>query len=52
MAGFSDPNIPTGLAPFGITNIDNNSFVSFVDVFSTNGVLIKRFASGGTLNAP
>jgi uncharacterized protein (TIGR03118 family) len=67
---FSDPDIPAGFAPFGITNIDNNLFVTyakqnaqkndeitgpglgFVDVFSTNGVLIKRFASGGTLNAP
>jgi uncharacterized protein (TIGR03118 family) len=67
---FSDPNIPAGFAPFGITNIDNNLFVTyaqqnaqkddevtgpglgFVDVFSTDGVLIKRFASGGTLNAP
>jgi uncharacterized protein (TIGR03118 family) len=26
--------------------------LGFVDVFSTDGVLIKRFASGGTLNAP
>jgi len=26
--------------------------LGFVDVFSTNGVLIKRFASGGNLNAP
>jgi uncharacterized protein (TIGR03118 family) len=24
----------------------------FVDVFSTNGVLLRRFASGGTLNSP
>jgi uncharacterized protein (TIGR03118 family) len=67
---FSDPNIPAGFAPFGITNIDNNLFVTyakqnaqkndviagtgfgFVNVFSTDGVLIKRFASRGTLNAP
>lgn len=26
--------------------------LGFVDVFTTDGVLIKRFASGGTLNAP
>jgi uncharacterized protein (TIGR03118 family) len=26
--------------------------LGFVDVFSTDGVLIKRFASAGTLNAP
>jgi uncharacterized protein (TIGR03118 family) len=67
---FSDPNIPAGFAPFGITNIDNNLYVTyakqnaqkndvvpgaglgFVDVFSTDGVLIKRFASRGVLNAP
>jgi uncharacterized protein (TIGR03118 family) len=67
---FSDPDIPAGFAPFGITNIDNNLFVTyakqnpqkndivagpglgFVDVFTTDGVLIKRFASRGTLNAP
>jgi uncharacterized protein (TIGR03118 family) len=67
---FTDPEIPAGFAPFGITNIDNNLFVTyakqnaqkndviagpglgFVDVFTTDGVLIKRFASRGTLNAP
>lgn len=26
--------------------------LGFVDVFTTDGVLVKRFASGGTLNAP
>jgi uncharacterized protein (TIGR03118 family) len=67
---FSDPDIPTGFAPFGIANIDNNLYVTyakqnaqkndviagaglgFVDVFTTDGVLIKRFASSGVLNAP
>jgi uncharacterized protein (TIGR03118 family) len=67
---FSDPDIPTGFAPFGIANIDNNLYVTyakqnaqkndvvagaglgFVNVFSTDGVLIKRFASAGALNAP
>lgn len=67
---FSDPDIPTGFAPFGITNIDNNLFVTyaqqnaqkndviagaglgFVDVFTTDGVFVRRFASRGTLNAP
>ena len=67
---FSDPDIPTGFAPFGIHNIDNNLYVTyakqnaqkndvvagaglgFVDVFTTDGVLIKRFASRGRLNAP
>jgi uncharacterized protein (TIGR03118 family) len=67
---FSDPDIPTGFAPFGIANIDNNLYVTyakqnaqkndvvpgaglgFVNVFTTDGVLIKRFASRGALNAP
>jgi uncharacterized protein (TIGR03118 family) len=67
---FGDPEIPSGFAPFGIANIDNNLYVTyakqnaqkndvvpgaglgFVDVFSTDGVLIKRFASRDVLNAP
>jgi uncharacterized protein (TIGR03118 family) len=68
--GFTDPNIPTGFAPFGIENIDGNLFVSyakqdadrhddmagpgngFVDVFDTDGNLLRRFASRGPLNSP
>jgi uncharacterized protein (TIGR03118 family) len=67
---FSDPDIPAGFAPFGVSNIDNNLYVTyakqnaqkndvvagaglgFVNVFTTDGVLIKRFASRGKLNAP
>jgi uncharacterized protein (TIGR03118 family) len=67
---FSDSDIPTGFAPFGIANIDNNLYVTyakqnaqkndvvagaglgFVNVFTTDGALIKRFASRGVLNAP
>lgn len=67
---FSDPDIPAGFAPFGITNVDNNLYVTyakqnaqkndvvagaglgFVNVFTTDGILVKRFASRGTLNAP
>jgi uncharacterized protein (TIGR03118 family) len=67
---FSDPDIPSGFAPFGIANIDNNLYVTyakqnaqkndvvagrglgFVNVFTTDGVLIKRFVSGEVLNAP
>jgi uncharacterized protein (TIGR03118 family) len=67
---FTDPNLPAGYAPFGISNIDGDLFVTyarqdaakhdpvrgdglgFVDVFSTNGKLIRRFASRGVLNAP
>ena len=68
--GFSDPQIPSGFAPFGIQNIDGALFVTyakqnaqkhddvagpgngFVDVFDTDGNLLKRFASQGPLNSP
>ena len=67
---FTDPNLPAGYAPFGISNIDGDLFVTyarqdaakhdpvrgdglgFVDVFSTSGKFIRRFASRGVLNAP
>jgi uncharacterized protein (TIGR03118 family) len=68
--GFVDPNLPSGYAPFGISNIDGDLFVTyakqndkkhddvagaghgFVDVFDTDGHLLRRFASRGTLNSP
>jgi uncharacterized protein (TIGR03118 family) len=68
--GFTDPNIPTGFAPFGIQNINGDLFVTyakqntarnadvagpgngFVDVFNTNGFLLRRFANRGPLNSP
>ena len=68
--GFRDPNIPQGYAPFGISNIDGDLFVTyarqdadkhddlagrgrgFVDVFDTDGHLLRRFASRGPLNSP
>lgn len=67
---FTDPQLPQGYAPFGISNIDGDLFVTyakqdaakhdpvrgdglgFVDVFTTNGKLVRRFASRGVLNAP
>jgi uncharacterized protein (TIGR03118 family) len=67
---FTDPALPPGYAPFGISNIDGDLFVTyakqdaakhdpvvgdglgFIDVFSTNGKLLRRFASRGVLNAP
>ena len=68
--GFIDPKIPAGYAPFGISNIDGDLFVTyakqnasrhddvagpgmgFVDVFDTDGHLLRRFASRGPLDAP
>ncbi|HEX3476588.1 MAG TPA: TIGR03118 family protein [Kofleriaceae bacterium] len=67
---FTDPGLPAGYAPFGISNIDGDLFVTyarqdaakhdpvrgdglgFVDVFTTNGKFVRRFASRGVLNAP
>jgi uncharacterized protein (TIGR03118 family) len=67
---FSDPQIPSGYAPFNIVNIDGDLFVTyakqntpkhddvagpghgFVDVFDTDGHLLRRFASRGVLNSP
>lgn len=68
--GFTDKDIPSGFAPFGIVNIDGDLYVTyakqdaakhddvpgaghgFVDVFSADGKLLKRFASHGVLNSP
>ena len=60
---FVDPSMPAGYAPFGIAAIDGNLFVTyapqnpgagqgFVDVFSTEGHFVKRFASHGPLDLP
>jgi uncharacterized protein (TIGR03118 family) len=68
--GFKDPGIPAGYAPFGISNIDGDLFVTyakqnaekhddaagpgrgFVDVFDTDGHLLRRLVSRGALNSP
>jgi uncharacterized protein (TIGR03118 family) len=68
--GFADPSIPSGFAPFGIQDINNQLYVTYamqdatahdeqlgaglgyVNVFDTNGNLVRRFASAGVLNAP
>jgi uncharacterized protein (TIGR03118 family) len=70
MAGFVDPGLPRGYAPFGIRNLNGNIFVTyakqddakvddvpgpghgFVNVFDTNGNLIRRLISRGHLNSP
>jgi uncharacterized protein (TIGR03118 family) len=66
--GFTDPNLPAGYSPFNIQNLGGQLYVTyaqiangdevkgaglgFVDVFDTNGSLVRRLATGGTLNAP
>jgi hypothetical protein len=62
---FSDPNLPSGFAPFNVQNINGQLFVTyakyetggragngFIDVFSPSGTLVERLASGGPLNMP
>jgi uncharacterized protein (TIGR03118 family) len=67
---FKDPGIPPGYAPFGISNIDGDLFVTyakqnaqkhddvagqgngFVDVFDTDGHLLRRLVSRGSLDSP
>jgi uncharacterized protein (TIGR03118 family) len=68
--GFVDPELPPGYAPFGLSNIDGDLFVTyalqnsvkhddvggpghgFVDVFDTDGHLLRRFHSRGPLDSP
>jgi uncharacterized protein (TIGR03118 family) len=65
---FSDPTLPAGYAPFNVAEIGGQIFVTyalkggeddiagpahgFVDVFTTSGAWVKRFASHGVLNSP
>jgi uncharacterized protein (TIGR03118 family) len=67
---FTDPNLPTGYAPFGIQVIGRQVFVTYalqdaaqhdpvagagngiVSIFDMDGNFVRRFATGGTLNAP
>jgi uncharacterized protein (TIGR03118 family) len=65
---FMDPNLPAGYAPFNIENIGNKLYVmyakvgqgeeesgpglGYVDIYNPDGTLVKRFVSGGQLNAP
>ena len=69
-SSFTDPNIPSGFAPFGIANFGGLLYVTYakqnpakhddiagagngyVDVFQTNGTLVGRLVSQGTLNSP
>jgi uncharacterized protein (TIGR03118 family) len=56
---FQDPNLPAWYSPINIQNLGGKLYVEyvgpvggFVDVYSTDGTLVSRFASQGTLNAP
>ena len=59
---FDDPAIPRGFTPYGIQTINGNIWVTFtalnkaqggfVDVFDTEGSLVKHFAVHGPLHSP
>jgi uncharacterized protein (TIGR03118 family) len=60
---FSDPNIPSPFAPFGIQNISGNLYVTFattlesgpngfVDVFDTSANLLQQLVADSTNNGP
>jgi uncharacterized protein (TIGR03118 family) len=65
---FSDPTLPAGYAPFNVAEIGGQIFVTyalkggeddiagpahgFVDVYTTSGAWVKRFATHGVLNSP
>jgi uncharacterized protein (TIGR03118 family) len=59
---FDDPAIPRGFTPYGIQTINGNIWVTFtalnkaqggfVDVFDTEGNLVKQFAVHGPLHSP
>jgi uncharacterized protein (TIGR03118 family) len=59
---FSDPQIPKEFAPYGIQTINGQVWVTytalnkaqggFVDVFATDGTLVKHFALHGPLHSP
>jgi uncharacterized protein (TIGR03118 family) len=63
-----DPDLPSDYSPFNIQVVGDRLYVMYakaegdeevhgaglglVDVYTTNGMFVKRFATGGTLNAP
>jgi uncharacterized protein (TIGR03118 family) len=59
---FTDPGIPKEFAPYGIQTINGQVWVTytalnkgqggFVDVFATDGTLVKHFAVHGPLHSP
>ncbi|HEY3975099.1 MAG TPA: TIGR03118 family protein [Candidatus Sulfotelmatobacter sp.] len=59
---FTDSTIPAGFAPFGIQDIGGQLYVTYaaqnggpggyIDIFTEDGVFVKRFAQGKPLNQP
>ena len=65
---FTDPNLPSGLVPFNVQNVEGKLYVTYapseapgapaaaepgaIDIFNADGTLDHRFATGGVLDAP
>ncbi len=63
---FTDPNALPGYVPFNVQTVGSSLYVTyakltpmgtplpggFVDIFNTDGTFVKRFATGGALEAP
>lgn len=62
VTSFTDPTIPSGWGPFGVTDIGGLVYVSFVDiaegpggiidVFNEDGTFVNRLIEGAPLNQP
>jgi uncharacterized protein (TIGR03118 family) len=54
-----DPSLPAGASPFNVRLIEGKMYVTYVgpggglvNVFNPDGTFLRRFATGGKLNAP
>ena len=62
VTSFTDPNLPPGVTPFGIQDINGVVFVAFapndgsaggfIDIFREDGSLVRTLAQGKPLNQP
>lgn len=62
VTSFSDSTVPVGFSVYGVQDIKGQVYVSYaaknggsggyIDIFTENGVLVKRFTSGSPLNQP
>jgi len=62
VGSFTDTGLPAGIVPFGIQDIGGQLYVTFVaanggpkavvDIFTEQGVFVKRLISGSPLNQP
>jgi uncharacterized protein (TIGR03118 family) len=60
LSTLTDPNLPTGLAPFNVQDINGQVYVTYaasnggpggvIDIFSEDGAFVKRLVEGAPLN--